>query len=98
PEGLEELWRRTRRDVRGLHEDLFYRPLLPATARLSTEEARLAPAAAQERLAAIGYRDPAGALRHISALTDGISRRAAIQRQLLPVMIGWFAEGADADE
>jgi len=97
PEGLLERWRTTRREVRRLHEELFYRPLLPATARLSTEEASLAPEAARARLAAIGYRDPAGAVRHIAALTDGVSRRAAIQRQLLPVMLGWFADGADPD-
>jgi glutamate-ammonia-ligase adenylyltransferase len=30
-------------------------------------------------------------------LTDGLSRRAAIQRQLLPVMLGWFADEADPD-
>ena len=96
-DGLLERWRGVRRDVRRMHEELFYRPLLPATARLSTDEARLAPAAARARLAAIGYLDPAGALRHIAALTDGVSRRASIQRQLLPVMLGWFAEGADPD-
>ncbi|MBU4216063.1 MAG: bifunctional [glutamine synthetase] adenylyltransferase/[glutamine synthetase]-adenylyl-L-tyrosine phosphorylase [Actinobacteria bacterium] len=96
-EGLLERWRATRRDVRHLHEELFYRPLLPATAQLSADEARLAPDAARARLAAIGYRDPAGALRHIGALTEGVSRRAAIQRQLLPVMLGWFAEGAEPD-
>ncbi len=96
-DGLLDRWRRVRRDVRHLHQELFYRPLLPATARLSTDEASLQPEAARARLAAIGYRDPAGALRHIGALTEGVSRRAAIQRQLLPVMLGWFAEGPDPD-
>ena len=96
-QGLLERWRRVRRDVRDLHEELFYRPLLPATARLSAEEASLAPEAARARLAAIGYRDPMGASRHIAALTEGVSRRAAIQRQLLPVMLGWFADGPDPD-
>lgn len=96
-DGLLERWRQVRRDVRHLHEELFYRPLLPATAQLSPEEASLAPEAARARLAAIGYRDPAGAVRHIAALTEGVSRRAAIQRQLLPVMLGWFADGPDPD-
>ncbi|MCL2089751.1 MAG: bifunctional [glutamine synthetase] adenylyltransferase/[glutamine synthetase]-adenylyl-L-tyrosine phosphorylase [Micrococcales bacterium] len=95
--GLTDRWRSVQRDVRRLHEEVFYRPLLPATAQLSTDEARLAPEAAQARLAAIGYRDPTGAVRHIAALTEGLSRRAAIQRQLLPVMLGWFADGADPD-
>ena len=96
-EGLLERWRQVRRDVRRLHEELFYRPLLPATAQLSAAEVSLAPESARERLAAIGYRDPAGAVRHIAALTEGVSRRASIQRQLLPVMLGWFADGPDPD-
>ncbi|MFF1529533.1 bifunctional [glutamine synthetase] adenylyltransferase/[glutamine synthetase]-adenylyl-L-tyrosine phosphorylase [Cellulomonas sp. NPDC058312] len=95
--GLLDRWRQVRRDVRHLHEELFYRPLLPATAQLSAAEVSLAPEEARERLAAIGYRDPAGAVRHIAALTEGVSRRAAIQRQLLPVMLGWFADGPDPD-
>lgn len=97
PGGLVERWRTTRREVRALHQELFYRPLLPATAQLSAEDVSLAPEAARARLAAMGYRAPDGALRHIEALTEGVSRRAAIQRQLLPVLLGWFAEGADPD-
>ena len=96
-DGLVERWRGVRRDVRRLHEELFYRPLLPATARLSEADVSLAPEDARQRLAAIGYRGPAGAARHIAALTEGLSRRAAIQRQLLPVMLGWFADGPDPD-
>lgn len=95
---LVKTWRSVRREVRDLHEAVYYRPLLPATALLSTGEASLAPRAAMARFAATGYRDPAGAMRHVQALTDGVSRRAAIQRQLLPVLLGWFAEGADPDE
>ncbi len=86
-----------RREVRHLHEELFYRPLLPATASLTSEDVSLSPEAAKARLSAIGYRDPVGAMRHIQALTEGVSRRAAIQRQLLPVLLGWFADGADPD-
>ena len=96
-EGLEKRWRATRLEVRRLHERLFYRPLLAAAARLSTDEVRLTPDAARARLSALGYRDPAGAMRHIQALTDGVSRRASIQKQLMPVMLGWFADGADPD-
>ncbi len=94
---LMERWRATRRNVRSLHEALFYRPLLPAMAHLSDDEVSLAPEAARARFAAIGYRDPDGAMRHVTALTEGTSRRAALQRQLLPVLLGWFAEGADPD-
>lgn len=90
-------WRAVRRDVRRLHERLFYRPLLSAVARLSGDEARLSPDAARARLAALGFRDPAGAMRHLESLTEGVSRRATIQRHLLPVMLSWFADGADPD-
>ncbi|MCW2777125.1 MAG: (Glutamate--ammonia-ligase) adenylyltransferase, partial [Frankiales bacterium] len=85
------------REVRRLHEKLFYRPLLSAVARLPTDDARLTPGAARARLEALGFAQPAVALRHLEALTEGVSRRAAIQQTLLPVMLGWFADAADPD-
>ncbi len=94
---LNEQWRQHARDVRRLHEKLFYRPLLTSVARLGPAEARLTPEAARTRLEALGYLDPQGALRHIEALTSGVSRRAAIQKTLLPVMLGWFASAPDPD-
>ncbi|WP_347346327.1 bifunctional [glutamine synthetase] adenylyltransferase/[glutamine synthetase]-adenylyl-L-tyrosine phosphorylase [Microbacterium sp.] len=92
-----ELWERIKREVRDIHVRLFYSPLLSAVAALPAEEQTLSPTHAHDRLAAIGFRDPAGALRHIGALTSGLSRRATIQRNLLPVMIRWFADGVDPD-
>jgi [glutamine synthetase] adenylyltransferase / [glutamine synthetase]-adenylyl-L-tyrosine phosphorylase len=94
---LTAAWRQHGREVRRLHEKLFYRPLLTAVAQLSPDEARLTPAAARQRLEALGYADPAGALRHLEALTSGVRRAAAIQRTLLPVMLGWFADAPDPD-
>jgi glutamate-ammonia-ligase adenylyltransferase len=94
---LTAQWREHAREARRLHEKLFYRPLLEAVARLPGEAVRLSPEAAQARLQALGYADPAGALRHIEALTSGVSRRAAIQRTLLPVMLEWFAGAAQPD-
>jgi glutamate-ammonia-ligase adenylyltransferase len=85
------------REVRRIQQKLFYRPLLAAVARLSTSDSRLSPIAAQARLEALGFADPAGALRHLEALTSGVSRRAAIQRTLLPAMLGWFADAANPD-
>ena len=94
---FDAMWRLHARQVRRLHEKLFYRPLLDAVARLPSDAARLTPAEARARLEALGYADPAGALRHIDALTTGVSRRAAIQRTLLPVLLGWFADAAEPD-
>jgi glutamate-ammonia-ligase adenylyltransferase len=94
---LTDAWKRHGREVRRLHEKLFYRPLLAAVARIPGEEARLTPEAAQVRMTALGFQDPAAALRHLAALTAGVSRRAAIQRTLLPVMLHWFADAPDPD-
>ncbi len=94
---LGERWRAVKTEVRTLHERLFYRPLLSAVAALPEEGFALTSEQAAARLSAIGFRDSAGALRHIGALTSGLSRRATIQRNLLPVLLQWFAEGADPD-
>lgn len=94
---LTQAWQEVRQKVRGLHEEIYYRPLLPAMAKLSAGVAALDSAAAQSRLQAIGYRDSKRALEHIEALTTGVSRRAAIQRQLLPVLLDWLADGVDPD-
>ncbi|MFF9764952.1 bifunctional [glutamine synthetase] adenylyltransferase/[glutamine synthetase]-adenylyl-L-tyrosine phosphorylase [Streptomyces caelestis] len=94
---LTREWKRHASVVRRLHEKLFYRPLLDAVAALAPGEARLSAAAARERLIALGYADPAAALRHLEALASGVTRKAAIQRTLLPVLLGWFADSADPD-
>lgn len=96
-ETLAKVWQHHRREVRRLHEKLFYRPLLAAVARVHTDEVRLSSEAAGARLAALGYGDPQAALRNLEALTSGVTRRAAIQRTLLPAMLSWFAEGVDPD-
>lgn len=94
---LNREWRRHAAVVRRLHEKLFYRPLLDAVAQLAPGETRLSADAASERLVALGYADPAAALRHLEALASGVSRKAAIQRTLLPVLLGWFADSANPD-
>ncbi|MEY7975837.1 bifunctional [glutamine synthetase] adenylyltransferase/[glutamine synthetase]-adenylyl-L-tyrosine phosphorylase [Streptomyces pilosus] len=94
---LTREWKRHASVVRRLHEKLFYRPLLDAVAALAPGEARLSAEAARERMVALGYADPAAALRHLEALASGVTRKAAIQRTLLPVLLGWFADSADPD-
>ena len=94
---LTKEWKKHAREVKRLHEKLFYRPLLNAVVKLDSSAARLTPEAASARLAALGYKDPEGALRHLEALTTGVSRRAIIQRTLLPVMLEWFAQAPDPD-
>ncbi len=98
---LEDTWQGWRREVRRLHEKLFYRPLLTAVARMSgtitTDDSFLSSEAAESRLAALGFEDPKAALRHLEALTSGVSRTASIQRALMPAMLGWFSDSPDPD-
>ena len=89
---LEQAIKLHTKDVRRIHEKIFYRPLLQAVARLDAGDARLSIEQAVERLRILGFADPDGAMRHVQALTTGVSRRAAIQKTLLPVLLGWFAE------
>lgn len=96
-ESIWDLWESVKREVRDIHVRLFYRPLLSAVAAIPASERVLSSEQAHDRLAAIGFQDPAGALRHIGALTTGITRKATIQRHLMPVMLRWFADGVDPD-
>lgn len=96
-ESLLDTWDKTKNEVRGLHQKIFFRPLLAAVAKLDDSSFSITDGQAADRLGAIGFTDPSSALVHIRALTSGLSRRAAIQKQLLPVLIEWFARGTDPD-
>ncbi len=96
-EQLLSTWRHVSGRVRRLHQRLFYSPLLDVVARIPSSELRLTTDAAVDRLKALGFADPAAALRHIGILGQGVSRQSEIQRQLLPAMLGWFAEAPNPD-
>jgi [glutamine synthetase] adenylyltransferase / [glutamine synthetase]-adenylyl-L-tyrosine phosphorylase len=96
-EAFRAEWVKHATEVRRLHAKLLYRPLLEAVARVPSDALRLTPEAAKARLGVLGFADPAGALRHIEALTGGVSRTAAIQRQLLPVLLNEFADAPEPE-
>jgi len=85
------------REVRRLHEKLFYRPLLSAVARVQGQHLQLGSKAAGDWLRALGFGDPEAALRHLAALTGGVSRSASIQKYLLPVLLQTFASCPNPD-
>lgn len=95
--GLVERFEAIRAEVAMLHDSVFYRPLLAATAALGPAEVQLTSEDIEARLRAIGFVDPKGASNHIAALTSGVSRRATIQRTLLPVLLRWMGEGISPD-
>lgn len=96
-EALLAEFRKHGKGIRRLHEKIFYRPLLQSVANVPTEALRLTTKQAASRLAALGYTAPDGALQHIKALTSGVSRRAAIQQALLPVLLDLLADTPDPD-
>jgi glutamate-ammonia-ligase adenylyltransferase len=96
-ESFRAAWVTHAQEVRRLHAKLVYRPLVEAVARVPSDALRLTPEAAQERLEILGFRDPAGALRHMQALTGGVSRYASIQHTLLPVLLDEFANAPEPD-
>ena len=97
PEELVAAFDETRREVRRLHLDIYYRPMLPISARLDDEEVRLSDSAMRDRFASIGFEDPDAAQRHVEALTYGVSRAAKINRIILPAALQWLGEGQNPD-
>lgn len=97
PEELVAKFDETRREVRHLHLDIYYRPMLPISAQLDDEEVRLSDSAMHDRFASIGFEDPDAAMRHVEALTYGVSRAAKINRIILPAALQWLGEGQNPD-
>ncbi|TPF96955.1 glutamine-synthetase adenylyltransferase [Bifidobacterium sp. UTCIF-39] len=97
PEELIERYDATRREVRRLHLDIYYRPMLPNIATLGEDEITLSAEATRERFASIGFADPESAVRHVQALTSGISRSAKINRIILPAVLQWLGDGQNPD-
>lgn len=96
-EELGLLVRSTGRQIRQLHNKLFYRPLLSSVVAMSVDELRLTPEAALRQLAALGYRYPDRALEHLTALASDGTRRARIQAVILPSLLEWLSSTVDAD-
>ncbi|OEY04212.1 bifunctional glutamine-synthetase adenylyltransferase/deadenyltransferase [Corynebacterium sp. BCW_4722] len=94
-DGMQRQLKRVRNEVSNLHERLFYRPLLASVADMSVGEASLSADAIKAQLAALGYRHPARAYDHLSALVKGTSRKAKLQAILLPSLMHWLADTAD---
>ena len=97
PEELVDEFDAVRREVRKLHQDIYFRPMLPIAARLDPDEVTLSSDAAHTRFASIGFADPDSAMRHVAALTSGVSRAAKINRIILPAVLEWLGNGQNPD-
>ncbi|RSX55998.1 glutamine-synthetase adenylyltransferase [Bifidobacterium dolichotidis] len=96
-EQLVERFDTTRQEIRRLHMDIYYRPMLPISASIDGDDFRLSTEATLERYAAVGFADGQAAMRHVQALTEGISRAAKINRILLPAVLYWLGNGQNPD-
>jgi len=92
-ERFEAAHRRHQAQVRSIHEKLFFRPLLEAIAGTGP----LSPQAAEDRLAAFGFRDVAQTRAALAELTTGLSRRSQLMAQLFPLLLEWLSETPDPD-
>lgn len=97
PDQLVDRYDKVRREVRRLHTDIYYRPMLPINAQLDDDQVTLSDKATRERFESIGFADPDAAMRHVEALTKGVSRAAKINRILLPSILQWLAQGQNPD-
>jgi glutamate-ammonia-ligase adenylyltransferase len=92
----EDLKRHSLR-VSRLHAKLFYQPLLESVGGAVELGSGLNTEAAERQLAALGYRAPASALTHLSALSNQTGRRGRVQTVLLPTLLDWLSDTPDPD-
>jgi glutamate-ammonia-ligase adenylyltransferase len=89
-EGVAEL-------VRGLHERLFYRPLLEAFTGPSTMRAGLDRQATEELLAGLGFRQPSSTYEVLSRIVDPADRLGRVVANSFEVMAPALALAANPD-
>jgi len=83
--------------VRGLHERLFYRPLLEAFAGPAGPRPGVDRPATEELLAGLGFRGPAAAFEVLHRLVDPGTRLGKVLAHVFPVMAPALAMAANPD-
>jgi len=97
PDALQAEYERQTSLVRGLHERLFYRPLLEAFAGPSAPRPGVEREATQELLAGLGFRQPAVAYELLERLVDPSTRLGKVLAHVFPVMAPALALAANPD-
>ena len=100
-ERFDEALRRCQRDVRAIHERLFFRPLLEAFAAVEAPQGAtlrpMSPEAVAQRLAAFGFADAARTRAAVEELARGLTRSSRLMAQLLPLLLDWLSLSPDPD-
>jgi glutamate-ammonia-ligase adenylyltransferase len=96
-ERLQRELRRTRATVRGIHERVYFRPLLEAFADAAATDGALDPEAVSARLSAFGFVDAKRTRAAVGELTRGLNRTSRLMEQLLPLLLDWLSQAPDPD-
>ncbi len=97
PQALRAEYERRTALVRGLHERLFYRPLLEAFAGPAAPRPGVDRDATQELLAGLGFRRPSAAYEVLDRLVDPSTRLGKVLAHVFPVMAPALALAANPD-
>jgi len=97
PEALQAEYERQTGLVRGLHERLFYRPLLEAFAGPRAPRPGTDRAATEELLAGLGFRRPSEAFAVLARLVDPSTRLGKVLEHLFAVIAPPLALAANPD-
>ena len=93
-EQLSSDLRSRRLAVRGIHERIYFRPLLEA---FTEAPSGLTPEAAVERLEAFGFTDAMRTKAAVKELTRGLNRTSRLMQQMLPLLLDWLSTAPDPD-
>lgn len=97
PDALQAEYERQTALVRGLHERLFYRPLLEAFAGRRAPRPGVEREATEELLAGLGFRHPESAYEVLDRLVDPGTRLGKVLAHVFPVMAPALALAANPD-
>ena len=96
-EQLERELRRTQATVRGIHERVYFRPLLEAFATTGHDDTPISSEAAAVRLSAFGFTDARRTEAAMADLTRGMNRSSRLMQQFLPLLLDWLSQSPDPD-
>jgi glutamate-ammonia-ligase adenylyltransferase len=94
---LQQEYERTTGTVRGIHERLFYRPLLEAFAGPANLTPGVDRDATRELLAGLGFTSPARSYEVLHRLVDPATRMGKVLAHAFPVMASALALASDPD-
>ena len=92
---LQREYDRTTTLVRGIHERLFYRPLLEAFAGPAQPRPGIDRAATEELLEGLGFAEPSRSYDVLARVVDADTRLGKVVRNIFPVMAPALALAAD---